>query len=61
MNWFQFLLGDPETERASARKIIVYVFLAILAYIIIGSPDLFDSFMVPMGIIIGFYFGKNVK
>jgi hypothetical protein len=65
----QFIFGDPDTGHASARKIIVYTFCVSALAIIIRSAlmvetlddciALFKEVMVPMGIVLGFYFGKN--
>jgi hypothetical protein len=67
---YQFILGDPETKRASARKVIVYVLcLSILAILVRGVTVIvdIDSFKEVWGVVepiffavFGFYFGKSI-
>jgi hypothetical protein len=67
--WYQFFFGDPDTNRASGRKIILYTFCIGLVFILVKTglmiktledfTQIFPIIMTAVGAIIGFYFGKN--
>lgn len=61
----EFLLGDPETQKASGRKVLMYVcslgLLALFGKIILdGASDTLQAqSMTILGMVVAFYYGKK--